>query len=150
MMRTYEIGLYEKAIRESLSWKEKLLCAKECGYDYVEISIDASEKRIDRIFMSPEERFELVRLMYETGLPIRSMSVSALTKYALGDTDEDKRERGMKILEGSIRLAADLGIRTVMIPGYDIYYGHSTFKTKQLFLENLFNYPKFKPYRGLF
>lgn len=136
-MRTYEIGLYEKAIRESLSWKEKLLCAKECGYDYVEISIDASEKRIDRIFMSPEERFELVRLMYETGLPIRSMSVSALTKYALGDTDEDKRERGMKILEGSIRLAADLGIRTVMIPGYDIYYGHSTFKTKQLFLENL-------------
>lgn len=37
----------------------------------------------------------------------------------------------MEILEGSIHLAADLGIRTVMIPGYDIYYGESTIQTKQ-------------------
>lgn len=70
-------------------------------------------------------------------LPIRSMSVSALTKYALGDPDKKIREKGMEILEGSIHLAADLGIRTVMIPGYDIYYGESTIQTKQFFLENI-------------
>lgn len=136
-MKSYEIGLYEKAVRDSLSWKDKLLCAKECGYDYIEISIDASEKRINRIYMDNEERLAFVQLMYETGLPIRSMSVSALTKYALGDPDRKKRERGMEILEGCIKLAADIGIRTVMIPGYDIYYGKSTYETKQLFLKNL-------------
>ena len=136
-MKEYEIGLYEKAIRSSLSWREKLICARECGYDYLEMCIDATEERIGRIHMSSKERLELLELMYETKLPIRSMSVSALTKYALGDPDEAIRGRGMDILEGSIRLAADLGIRTVMIPGYDIYFGESTLQTKHLFLENI-------------
>lgn len=79
-MKEYEIGLYEKAIRNSLSWKEKLLCAKECGYDYLELCVDASDERIARIYMSREERFELLELMYETKLPIRSMSVSAIDR----------------------------------------------------------------------
>ncbi|BDF17554.1 putative hexulose-6-phosphate isomerase [[Clostridium] scindens ATCC 35704] len=136
-MQRYKIGLYEKAIRGTLTWKEKLLCAKECGYDYVEMCIDASEEKIQWIYRSSEERKNLVDTMYETGIPIRSMSVSALTKFALGDPDETKRSRGKEIMEESILLASDLGIRTVMIPGYDIYYGESTVETKQLFLKNL-------------
>ena len=42
MMKKYEIGLYEKAMRNTLSWSEKLGCAKECGYDYMEMCIDAT------------------------------------------------------------------------------------------------------------
>ena len=103
-MKAYKIGLYEKAMRDDLSWAEKLSCAKECGYDYVEISIDASEEKIQRIYMSDEERKELVDTMFEVGLPIRSMSVSALTKYALGDSDSKIRHRGEEILEKSIKL----------------------------------------------
>lgn len=136
-MKKYEIGLYEKAVRDSLGWKEKLECAKECGYDYLEISIDASEAKINRIYMNEDERFEIHKAMHEAQLPIRSMSVSALTKFALGDPDQTIRSRGMEILEKSIQLAADLGIRTVMVPGYDIYYGESTLETKRLFLENI-------------
>lgn len=136
-MKKYEIGLYEKAVRDSLGWREKLECAKECGYDYLEISIDASEAKINRIYMSGQERFEVLRAMHEAQLPIRSMSVSALTKYALGDPKEEIRARGVEILEKSIELAADLGIRIVMTPGYDIYYGESTMETKRLFLENI-------------
>lgn len=136
-MKKYEIGLYEKAVRGSLGWKEKLECAKECGYDYLEISIDASEAKINRIYMNEDERFEIHKAMHEAQLPIRSMSVSALTKFALGDPDQTIRSRGVEILEKSIQLAADLGIRTVMVPGYDIYYGESTLETKRLFLENI-------------
>ena len=53
-MKKYEIGLYEKAMRNTLTWKEKLQCAKECGYDYLEISIDATEEKINRIYMDTE------------------------------------------------------------------------------------------------
>ena len=136
-MKKYKIGLYEKAMRDSLSWKEKLLCAKECGYDYLEICIDASEAKISRIYMSAEEKHAIINAMFEADFPIRSMSVSALTKYALGDPDEKIRTRGEEIMEKSIELAADLGIRTVMLPGYDIYFGESTLETKRLFLENI-------------
>ncbi len=55
-MKKYEIGLYEKAMRNTLTWKEKLQCAKECGYDYLEISIDATEEKINRIYMDSQRR----------------------------------------------------------------------------------------------
>ena len=55
-MKKYEIGLYEKAMRNTLSWSEKLRCAKECGYDYLEICIDATDEKINRIFMDADEK----------------------------------------------------------------------------------------------
>jgi len=136
-MKKYEIGLYEKAMRNTLTWKEKLQCAKECGYDYLEISIDATEEKINRIYMDTEEKREIMEAIFDTGIPIGSMSVSALTKYALGDLDQAVRDRGMEIAEKSIQLSSALGVRTVMIPGYDIYYGESTIETKRYFLENI-------------
>ena len=137
MNREYTLGLYEKAMPDTLTWKEKLLAAKEAGYDYVEISIDASESKIQRIYMSKEERLEMVSLMYETGMPIRTMCVSALTKYSLGNDKPEYVARGMEILEKSIQLADDLGVRVVMIPGYDVFYEPTSLETKQRFLENL-------------
>lgn len=85
----YEIGLYEKAMRNILSWSEKLGCAKECGYDYMEMRIDATDEKINRIFMDTAEKKKIMEAVFQAGLPIGSMSVSALTKYALGDPNED-------------------------------------------------------------
>ena len=128
-MKKYEIGLYEKAMRNTLSWSEKLGCAKECGYDYMEMCIDATDEKINRIFMNTAEKKEIMEAVFQAGLPIGSMSVSALTKYALGDPDEEIRKKAMQIAEKSIELAVDLGVRTVMIPGYDIYFGEWTIET---------------------
>lgn len=136
-MKKYEIGLYEKAMRNTMSWSEKLRCAKECEYDYLEICIDATDEKINRIFMDHEEKKRIMEAVFETGIPIGSMSVSALTKYALGDPKEEIRKKAMEIAEKSIELAVDLGARTVMIPGYDIYFGESTVETKKYFLENV-------------
>lgn len=55
-MKPYALGLYEKAMPSTLSWKEKLEAAKEAGYDYVELSIDDSEEKIERLDMPKEER----------------------------------------------------------------------------------------------
>ena len=42
-MKKYTIGLYEKAMPKALDWRQMLQCAKDCGYDFVEISIDETE-----------------------------------------------------------------------------------------------------------
>lgn len=128
-MKKYEIGLYEKAIRNTLSWSEKLKCAKECGYDYLEISIDATDEKIKRIFMNADEKKKIMEAVFETGLPIGSMSVSALTKYALGDPKKETRDKAMQIAEKAIELAVDLGVRTVMIPGYPMRRKTSCFSS---------------------
>lgn len=131
-MRAYEIGLYEKAMPD-VSWPEKLAAAKEAGYDFVEISIDASEEKIARVYMSREERRALSALLEEHDMPLRTMNMSALTKYALGDEDDAVRERGLDIARHCLPLAAALGVRVVMFPGYDVYFKPSTPETVRRF-----------------
>ena len=136
MKKAYTLGLYEKAMPD-VSWKEKLRIAKDAGYDFVEISIDATEERISRIYSSKQERRELVDLCFEMDMPIRTLNASALTKYSLGNPDPAVCSRGMEIAERSVELADDLGVRIMMIPGYDAYYEPHTEETEQRFVENI-------------
>ena len=42
-MKEYFIGLYEKAMPNTLTWREKLQCAKENNFDFLEVSIDETD-----------------------------------------------------------------------------------------------------------
>ena len=136
-MKAYELGLYEKAMPDALSWREKLLCAKDCGYDFVEISIDETDAKLARLDWPKEERRQLCAVMAETELPVRSMCLSGHRKYPLGSADPAIRARSLEIAEKAILLAADLGVRTIQLAGYDVYYEESSAESKRLFLENL-------------
>ena len=50
-MGKYTLGLYEKSMPNTLSFAEKLLCAKECGFDYLEISIDETDEKLSTPFI---------------------------------------------------------------------------------------------------
>lgn len=136
-MKAYTLGLYEKAMPEELNWKEKLETAKATGYDFVEISIDETDEKLARLDWSKEERRELVDLMYQIGVPIRTMCLSGHRKYPIGSNDPKICARGMEIMEKAIQLADDLGIRIIQLAGYDVYYEESTSETVQRFGENL-------------
>lgn len=136
-MKKYAIGLYEKAMRKTLDWRAMLLCAKECGYDFVEISIDETDARLSRLDWTRAERQALVALTEETGVPIRSMCLSGHRKYPLGASDPAVRARGMEIMEKALMLADDLGIRIIQLAGYDVYYEEGTTESERLFRENL-------------
>ena len=136
-MKSYAIGLYEKAMPKGMTWRDMLLCAMECGYDFVEISIDETDARLARLDWTAEERLELVRTMKEVGVPIRSMCLSGHRKYPLGASDPAVRARGMEIMEKAVELADDLGIRIIQLAGYDVYYEPGTAETERMFRENL-------------
>lgn len=136
-MNKYTIGLYEKAMPSDLTWKEKLEAAKEAGYDFVEISIDESDEKLARLDWSKEERLELVKTMYEVGIPIRSMCLSGHRKFPLGSPDPETCRRGMEIMEKALQLADDLGVRIIQLAGYDVYYEKGNETTRALFGKNL-------------
>lgn len=136
-MKAYTLGLYEKAMPSTLSWKEKMLAAKKAGYDFIEISIDETDDKLARLEMTREERAELLDLMEETGMPIRTMCLSGHRKYPLGSMDENTRNRGMEIMEKALELAEDIGVRIIQLAGYDVYYEEGNEQTKKLFSENL-------------
>lgn len=137
MEKAYTLGLYEKSMPTFLNWKEKLVAAKEAGYDFVEISIDETEEKLSRLDMTKEERLELIQLMVDVDIPIRTMCLSGHRKYPLGSSDPEVCARGMEIMKKAIQLADDLGIRIIQLAGYDVYYEESSLETKKRFLNNL-------------
>lgn len=137
MEKAYTLGLYEKSMPGFLSWKEKLLATKKAGFDFVEISIDETDEKLSRLDMSKEERLNLVNLMVETGIPIRTMCLSGHRKYPLGSSNPEICKKSLEIMSKAIRLADDLGIRIIQIAGYDVYYEESSVETKKRFLANL-------------
>ena len=137
MEKDYTLGLYEKAMPASLSYAEKLLTAKECGFDFVELSIDETDEKLARLDYTHNERQELVRTMFDTGLFFRSICLSGHRKYPLGSADAKTRERGMDIMKKAVDLAGDLGIRIIQLAGYDVYYEDGSEATRAHFLENL-------------
>ena len=136
-MKAYTIGLYEKAMPGNLSWSQKMRAAKKAGYDFIEISIDETDSKLERLEMTRSEREELVGLMYDTGIPIRTMCLSGHRRYPIGSSDPHTRRRGMDIMEKALELAGDMGIRIIQLAGYDVYYEESTDNTRASFLENL-------------
>lgn len=136
-MKDYWLGIYEKAMPNSLSLEEKLICAGEHGYDFLELSIDETEEKLSRLDWTPETREKVRGYIEKTGIPVRSMCLSGHRKYPLGSSNSEIRAKGMEIMEKAIVLAFDLGVRVIQIAGYDVYYEESTFATKELFLEDL-------------
>lgn len=133
----YELGLYEKAMPNNLTWKEKLELTRESGFDYLEMSVDESDEKLARLDWTQEERDHIKETMIETGVPIRSMCLSGHRKYPLGSREETIRNRSLEIMEKAIDLAYDLGIRIIQLAGYDVYYEAGDETTRKLFEENL-------------
>ena len=137
MAKQYLLGMYEKAVPNDITWEERLTVARDSGFDYVEISVDETDAKLARLDWTADERRELVRLQQECGLPIRSMCLSGHRKYPFGATDPAVRERSMQIMEKALHLACDLGVRTIQLAGYDVYYEDGTDETRKYFAENL-------------
>lgn len=134
-MKRYAIGLYEKAMPNSLSIKEKLKTARECGYDYMELSIDETDEKLARLDWDEQTILQVKKDMEEAGLPIGSICLSGHRKYPLGSQTQEARS--LEIMEKALKLAARLGVRVIQLAGYDVYYEEGTPETQLRFVDNL-------------
>ncbi|HHQ6566557.1 TPA: L-ribulose-5-phosphate 3-epimerase [Serratia fonticola] len=136
-MRQHPLGIYEKALPKHLSWPERLALAKACGFDFVEMSVDESDERLARLSWSKEQRLSLVSAMLETGISIPSMCLSGHRRFPFGSHDEATRQQAYLIMEQAIQLAKDVGIRTIQLAGYDVYYEQQDEGTLARFAEGM-------------
>ena len=136
-MSDYILGVYEKFMPEHLTLEERLYAAKECGYDFLEISIDESDKRLSRLKWTAAERTQLKNAINTSGTPIKTMCLSAHRKYPLGSSDAKTRERSLEIMKRALELATDLDLSIIQLAGYDVYYEPSTELSVARFEEGL-------------
>jgi L-ribulose-5-phosphate 3-epimerase len=136
--KDFTFGLYEKALPARLDWPERLNLAKEAGYDFIEISIDESDERLERLDWDLVKKQELVRAVHTSGVFIPTMCLSGHRRYPIGSTHTEIRTKGMEVMKKAIEFASDTGIRIVQLAGYDAWYDEpSTKETADFFLENL-------------
>lgn len=114
-----------------------LEAARKTGFDRLEISIDESEERLSRLNWSDAQKQRLARLVYETGVPIRTMCLSGHRKYPMGSASQAVRERAMDIMRRAIDFSQAVGVSVIQLAGYDVYYEKRTEKSERFFLENL-------------
>ena len=131
------LGIYEKALPDSFSWKEKMLTAKAAGYDFIEISVDESDARLARLDWSDEEIRKMRDLMDETGIILPSMCLSGHRRFPFGSKNPETRARAYEIMEKGIILAQKLGITCIQLATYDVYYEESDRETEQNFLQGM-------------
>ncbi|POY44304.1 xylulose 5-phosphate 3-epimerase [Avibacterium gallinarum] len=136
-MRKHKLGIYEKALPKHISWQDRLSIAKACGFDFVEISIDESDERLSRLDWTKAQRLELVQAIINTGVTIPSMCLSGHRRFPFGSHDEATRQKAYEIMEKAIQLAVDVGIRTIQLAGYDVYYEEQDESTLERFQQGM-------------
>ena len=122
MAQKLPIGIYEKALPFNVDWHERLAKAKEVGFDFVEISIDESDERLNRLDWSAKERANLRAAIANNGVPIITMCLSGHRKYPLGSADPATRQRAFDIMQKAVDFAVDVGVRIIQLAGYYVYY----------------------------
>jgi len=131
------IGIYEKALPPETTWRQKLTIAKDAGYDFVEISVDETDKRLSRLDWTAVQRSELREDIAATDMRIPSMCLSGHRKFPLGSENSETRAKALDIMKKAIEFAVDLGIRNIQMAGYDVYYETGNAKTRANFIDGL-------------
>ena len=133
------LGLYEKALPDNLNWEERLSLAFMAGYNFMEISIDETDERIERLSWDKIKIRKLREITEEVQIPLLTMCLSANRRFPIGSNYLNIQNRGVQILESAIRFASFSGIRIIQVAGYDVLMNEetSTEKSKQAFFINL-------------
>ncbi|GHU63279.1 putative L-ribulose-5-phosphate 3-epimerase SgbU [Clostridia bacterium] len=137
MLGTHLFGIYEKAFNSADPIRFRLAKARQLGYDYMEICMDENEERLNRLYWSDAEIRQLKQDIDEEGLPIYSMCLSGHRKFPLGSENPELVRKAREIMERAIIFSARIGVRTIQVAGYDVYYEESTESTRERYLEGL-------------
>ncbi|MHA6646810.1 L-ribulose-5-phosphate 3-epimerase [Aerococcus urinae] len=133
----YRLALYEKALPDHFNLKEKLILAKDMGYDSLEICIDMNEQRQDRLNWTDETWQKLKEFCEDEKIVLYSLSLSALRGCPLGSNDKEKVKKAFTMLEKALSIASHLDITTILVNAYDVYEEESTEETQQRFIQNM-------------
>ncbi len=136
-MHNNPIGIYEKALPRGMTWRERFSAARNAGFAFVEMSVDETDDRLARLDMPRSERLELFKTMLDSGMRIPSMCLSGHRRFPFGSRDAAIREKARDIMRRAVDLSLDLGIRTIQLAGYDVYYEEHGTDTEAMFLEGM-------------
>ncbi|MDF7672762.1 L-ribulose-5-phosphate 3-epimerase [Lactobacillus sp. ESL0701] len=136
-MTVNSLGIYEKALPQDLSWEETFNLVHQLGFNFLEFSIDESDKRLARLDWTRDERQQFRDLMWSTNTRINNLMLSGHRRFPLGSSDPGVRQKSLEMMAKAVDLCVDLGIHNIQMAGYDVYYEEKTDLSREYYVENL-------------
>lgn len=137
-MKQYTLGIYEKALPPELSFEQRLSAVGKCGFDFLELSVDATNEKLERLDWNDSEIDTLRQTSLKTGVPILTMCLSGVRRFPIGSDRKGIANKGVNIVKKAVDFSAKLGIRIVQLGGFDVNDDYeSTFSSRTRFFFNL-------------
>ena len=130
-------GIYEKALPKASNWDQKTRSAKAAGFDFVELCIDETQERIDRLALTESGAREMAAIARDNGLVMHSLCLSAHRKFPLGSRDDAVVDTSIELATRALDFANTTGLKIMQIAGYDVFYEPSSEETYSRFRRNL-------------
>lgn len=135
-------GIYEKALRPQ-SFDGMFSDAREAGYESFELSIDATDQRLGRLYWGQKEIHEVWAAAMQNDMKILTMCLSGHKRFPLGSSDTGIVRTGMEIMQKAIDLSGRLGIRVIQLSGFDVYEQEKrTPETRKRYVDNIYQASK--------
>lgn len=132
-----QIGIYEKALPQGITWAERFSLTQELGFDFIEMSIDETDERLARLDWTDEQIAQLREEMFATNVRINSICLSGHRRFPFGSTDPEKQKKAQKIMSKAIRFAHKLSIKVIQVAGYDVYYEKKSITSREAFIQGM-------------
>ncbi|MBU5366170.1 L-ribulose-5-phosphate 3-epimerase [Enterococcus devriesei] len=132
-----QIGIYEKALPQGITWAERFSLTQELGFDFIEMSIDETDERLARLDWTDEQIAQLREEMFATNVRINSICLSGHRRFPFGSTDPEKQKTAQKIMSKAIRFAHKLSIKVIQVAGYDVYYEKKSITSREAFIQGM-------------
>lgn len=132
----YSYILYEKALMPN-HWSKMFADAAELGFDGFEISIDESDFRLARLEMDDIECSRISEYAKREGIRLQSVCFSGQRRYPMGSRNPALVKHSLELMKKCIRMCVNIGIRTIQVAGFDVYYEDSSPETYKRYIENL-------------
>jgi hexulose-6-phosphate isomerase len=97
------------------SWEAEFAHARACGFDAIEWLFEEPDARQNPLW-TEAGRERIRRAIADSGIAVRSVCADYFMTHAFFRTSADARTAASVVLEQLIRDAADVGIRTVLLP----------------------------------
>lgn len=128
--------LYEKALMPH-DWPRMFADAAALGFDGFEISVDESDARLSRLDWTEKECMAVIRAAKDAGVLLQSLCFSGQRRFPMGSSDPSIVMTSLQMMTKCIRLCQSLGVRTLQVAGYDVFYEPASEETYLRYIDNL-------------
>ena len=135
-MTKYPLILYEKALLPH-DWARMFAETAELGFDGFELSVDESDARLAKLEWTENDCLSVISAAKRAGILLQSLCFSGQRRFPMGSENPDLVKTSLQMMEKCIRLCQSLGVRTLQVAGFDVYYEPSTRETYQRYIDNL-------------